>query len=684
MSPRTRLRELWPQQSLGRQITLIAAANGFVLLAGLLVLFGVSERGRVQLEAATGDFVEETRIAERINEAVMAQIVAVTAASTSDDDRRIRRAFVQAGDVVNQQTRLYLRRGLTPAERLELERLREQHQRLEVAAAHAFEVAGTGPEQAEAARRGVFDAASALRAALGDFLGLRERAVLSLAEQQRALLAALRGGAIALLGLMIIGMLLFARFLHRRLTAPLHELALATARVGAGEPGARVEPRHDDELGHLAETFNTMAASVADARRVLEERNTELGEALHRLHDAQADLVQTEKLGALGRMIAGLAHELNNPLASVLGHSELLAARLADGDMPDERELREEFVDPVVLDAARARDLVRNLLQFSRRSAPELEAVALRQAIDVVAGLRRYAFEHAGLELRVRVPPVHVLAERQRLQQVILNLVNNALEAMSAAEPAPGRALEIRGTRENGYVVLVFDDDGPGVMRPDRVFDPFYTTKDVGEGTGLGLTLVHGFVEEFGGDIRVENRPEGGARFTLRLQAAAMPEADTPPVEPAAGPPPEAARGPGPRVLIVEDEAPIRRLQEQILKRAGAVVYLAASGNEAQRFLEGTDVDVIVSDVKMPDGSGIELYEWIQRVKPGLRERVLFVTGNMGDPAVIGIADDEPHRVLAKPFSREEYLERVMELAGVTDDATKPSGAGATERGSRT
>lgn len=660
-----RLRELWPTQSLGRQITLVAAANGFILLAGLLVLFGVSERGRVELEAATGDFVEEMRIAERINEAVLAQLVAVSVASSGEDDERIRRAFVQAGDVVNQQSRLYLRRDLTTAERLELERLREEHQRLEVAAAHAFEIANTSAAQVDAARRGVFAAASDVRDALGAFLRLREEAVLSFAEQQRALLVALRGGAIALLVLMVAGMLLFARFLHRRLTTPLHELALAAASVGAGEPGARVEPRHDDELGHLAATFNTMAGSVAEARRVLEQRNAELGDALQRLRDAQADLVQTEKLGALGRMIAGLAHELNNPLASVLGHSELLAARLADGEVPDERELREEFVDPVVVDAARARDLVRNLLQFSRRSAPDLEAVPLRRAIDVVAGLRRYAFEHAGLQLRVDVPDVHVLAERQRLQQVFLNLVNNALEAMSAAGNIQG-SLDIRAAREGPLVVLVFEDEGPGVARPDRVFDPFYTTKDVGEGTGLGLTLVHGFVEEFGGDIRVDNRPEGGARFTLRLHAADAPALadalDSVPDAPAdiAG---NAAAGP--RVLIVEDEAPIRRLQEQILKRAGATVFLAESGNEGRRFLRDHEVEVVVSDVKMPDGSGVELYEWIGRERPELRERVLFVTGNLGDPAVIAIAEAEPHRVLAKPFSREEFLSRVMEMAGV-------------------
>ena len=665
MSTRTRLRDLWPRASLGRQIALIVAANTLLLLAGLTLLFGVSERRRVRLEAATADFVEEGRIAGRINQAVLEQLIAVSAADGSVDPR-IRENFLAAGEEVNEETRRYLQRDLTAAERLELERIREEHQRLEVAAARAFQIGGT-PEQQNAARQGVFQAAISLRTALADFLGLRQETLHELAEQQRALLAALRFGALGLALVLLAFTLAFAGFLNRRLTVPLRALARATGEVEAGQTVTRVVVRHDDELGHLADSFNRMASSVAEARRVLEQRNTELGEALQRLRDAQADLVQTEKLGALGRMIAGLAHELNNPLASVLGHSELLAARLADGDVPDEEELREEFVEPVVHDASRARDLVRSLLQFSRRSAPELDAVPLADAIGVVEGLRRFAFEHAGAELRVEVPPVHVLAERQRLQQVFLNLVNNALEAMSTAEPAPGRALRIHATRDGGWVTILFDDDGPGVARPDRVFDPFYTTKDVGEGTGLGLTLVHGFIDEFGGDIRVENRAEGGARFAVRLREAeaAAPAIVEAPValerRPATRAP---ARADGPRVLVVEDEAPLRRLQEQILLRIGAEVHLASSGNEAKRMLEELQVDLVVSDVKMPDGNGIELWEWIRRERPELREKVLLVTGNLGDPAVIDIAEQEPERVVGKPFSREEYVERVEAALG--------------------
>ena len=665
MSGRTALRDLWPRASLGRQIALIVAANTLLLLAGLTLLFGVSERRRVRLEAATADFVEEARIAGHINQAVLEQLIAVSAANASGDPG-IRRAFLDAGEVVNEQTRRYLQRDLTAGERLELERIREEHQRLEVAAARAFQVGGT-PAQQDAARQGVFEAAIALRAALADFLGLRQEALHQLAEQQRALLAALRFGALGLALVLLAFTLAFARFLNRRLTVPLRELAHATGQVEAGEAVTRVDVRQDDELGHLADSFNRMASSVTEARRVLEQRNTELGEALQRLRDAQADLVQTEKLGALGRMIAGLAHELNNPLASVLGHSELLAARLADGDVPNEQELRDEFVSPVVHDASRARDLVRSLLQFSRRSAPELEPVPLAEALGVVEGLRRFAFEHAGVELRVEVPSTNVLAERQRLQQVFLNLVNNALEAMSTAEPAPGRALRIHASRDAGWVSIVFDDDGPGVARPDRVFDPFYTTKDVGEGTGLGLTLVHGFIDEFGGDIRVENRADGGARFTIRLREAETPVLTSaePPIAPAqrAAPAQVGASG-APRVLVVEDEAPLRRLQEQILRRIGVEVHLASSGNEAKRILGHLQVDLVVSDVKMPDGTGIELYEWIRRERPDLRERVLFVTGNLGDPAVMDIAEQEPGRVVGKPFTRDEYVARVREALG--------------------
>jgi two-component system response regulator GlrR len=121
--------------------------------------------------------------------------------------------------------------------------------------------------------------------------------------------------------------------------------------------------------------------------------------------------------------------------------------------------------------------------------------------------------------------------------------------------------------------------------------------------------------------------------------------------------------------LVVEDEAPLRRLQEQMLRRMGAEVHLASSGNEAKRMLERLRVDLVVSDVKMPDGNGIELYEWIRRERPELRERVLLVTGNLGDPAVIEIAETEPRRVVGKPFTRDEFVARVREVLGEADGA---------------
>ena len=671
MRPWQRLRGIWPRASLGEQIAILSAADAALLLLGLALLFGVSERSRVRLEAATNDYILEARIAGRINQAVMEQLV-VVAAATGADSPGLRAAFSEAGDRVAQESRRYLQRALTPVERLQVERVREQHQRLEVAAAHAFEAAGRGGARAATARQGVVDAAVGLQSALAAFLAMREQSLARLAEQQASMLAVLGGGALMLALVLVLGTLLFARFLHRRLTLPLHDLSAAAAQVGAGDLGVRVTARHDDEFGALAVSFNRMAESVSDMRGVLEGRNAELQDALQRLRSAQNDLVQTEKLGALGRMIAGLAHELNNPLASVLGHAELLAGRLAEGDPPDSHQLSEEFVDPVVEAASRARDLVRSLLQFSRSSAPELEPVSLAAAMDVVVGLRRFAYEQAGLHLTVDLPDVHVLAERQRLQQVFLNLVNNALEAMTGAgeTPGAGAGLRIHAERNDSTVSIVFEDDGPGMSRPDRVFDPFFTTKDVGEGTGLGLTLVHGFIDEFGGDIRAENRTRGGARFTIRLRLAAEPRQVGPTSAAPAAPVATGTTGtfgtsgttasPGaPRILVVEDEAPLRRLQQAILKRMGAEVELAGSGNEARRRLEQGGVDLIVSDVKMADGSGLELYDWIRRERPELRDRVLFVTGNMGDPAVVEIVQNEPGRVVAKPFTREEYVERV-------------------------
>jgi CheY-like chemotaxis protein len=211
---------------------------------------------------------------------------------------------------------------------------------------------------------------------------------------------------------------------------------------------------------------------------------------------------------------------------------------------------------------------------------------------------------------------------------------------------------------------LVFDDDGPGIEAPDRIFEPFYTTKPVGEGVGLGLAVVYRRMNEFGGSIRAENRPEGGARFVLTFTPAEgsgrTAVADPRPTAPVrVSPPPDGKR---PRILVVEDEAPLRKLQKRLLTQRNADVLLAAGVEEARAILQTTEVDAIVSDVRMPGETGLDLYDWVEREMPALSRHFLFVTGDVGAPELLSLAERRPEIFVHKPFEVEEYLTRVAEV----------------------
>ena len=376
----------------------------------------------------------------------------------------------------------------------------------------------------------------------------------------------------------------------------------------------------------------------------------------------QAELIQAEKLGALGRMTAGLAHELNNPLASVLGYSELMASSLESDAPPGAAELRREYVDPIVREARRARLLVRSLLQFARRSEEEVGPVQLRDALRVVVELRRFAFEQAGVTLDTQeVPDVVVIAERQRLQGVLLNIMNNALDVLAAR---PEGRLVVRAEVDEERVRLSFEDNGPGLPDPDRVFEPFFTTKEVGKGTGLGLALAERFMVSFGGSISATNAPGGGARFTLTFlrsnqQPAPSGTLDTPP---SASNLPLRRATTRQAVLVVEDEPNLQRLHRSLLRRLDVEVLMASNVAEARGLMQTSGLALIISDVKMPGESGLEFYAWVLAEHGELADRFLFVTGDIADETLVLLAESRPDAILLKPFDAREYLARVAAL----------------------
>lgn len=399
---------------------------------------------------------------------------------------------------------------------------------------------------------------------------------------------------------------------------------------------------------------------VTDAHWAAQEIR-ELNEELERrVTKRTAQLLQAEKMSALGRMTAGIAHELNNPLASVLGFGQLLHQRVASGDLPPADLLLADYLDPILTEAERARRVVRAFLRLSRRSEAKLEPLHLPGALEAVAEVRRRAFEVAGLRLSVEeVPDCWVRADEEMLHGTFLNIVNNARDAMKLQGHG---TLHISARLDGEQVHVVLEDDGPGLPDPDQVFEPFYTTKPVGEGVGLGLALVQRFVAEMGGGISAENRAEGGARFEISLRLSPPREArDAEPTARRAGPA-EAVAVAGRTILVVDDEEQLRVLQGRLLRRMDARVVVASSAAEARALLESEAVDAVVCDVKMPGESGPEFYRWLAGAHPELAERFLFVTGVVDADEVMAVTKGRTDLCLWKPFGVDEYAKRIQAL----------------------
>lgn len=646
--------------SLRQRLLIITGGCALVVLLTATALLLGSNRLRGNVTDATAEILEEQRIADRIISGVMRQLVTITSA-TEQGFEPLRPEFEAAGAQVYEGLREYLFRDLSVDERLQIESVKEEHQLLEVAALRAAERQALGDSAGRIEqRREAMAHALELLEAMNGFLEMREADLAAIAvQQERSFRILWLAGSLTLLILAAgIGVFLM-RFVRRRVVAPLATLADTATRFGEGDASARAPAGLDVEFHQLSLAFNRMSERLVAAQGTLATRNTELEEALQHVQEARDELVQSEKLSAVGRMSAGLAHELNNPLAAVVGYAELLATELQDDKAVSAEQVR-SHVEPLVREAMRARQLVRSLLVFSRRAEDGVSPIRLADSLEVVSDLRRRSFEQEGLEFQLDpIPDVAVLAESQRLQGVILNITNNSLQAMRGQ---PASRFRIHGRVQDGRIHLMFDDDGPGIRHPDRIFEPFYTTKEPGEGTGLGLSLAKRFVESFGGEIRVANRPEGGARFTVILAVAdklAEPEVvSRPTVE-------EQPRTSG-VVLVVDDEPELRRLTRRALTLAGMEVVEADSVAAAREVLSRCKVDVVVSDVRMPGESGAKLYRWVAANHPDLAGRFLFVTGDVDVGELADFAAKQPDAMLYKPFSLADLTGRVTALLAAT------------------
>ena len=382
----------------------------------------------------------------------------------------------------------------------------------------------------------------------------------------------------------------------------------------------------------------------------------------------QSKLLQTEKMAALGQLVSGIAHELNNPLTSIQGYAQLLVSRRSSSDrIADARRIS--------LEAARASRIVKNLLLFSREARSERRAVNLNEVIERTIALRAHELkiENIAVDLSFDAALPQALADAAQVQQAVLNLIVNAEQAIQQGRGQGGGQgrIRIRTRRLSGERIgMEISDDGPGIPPEivSRIFDPFFTTKPVGEGTGLGLSIVYGIVQEHGGEVGVESQPGRGATLTVELPALSAAALDYAGEEPAARshtvavvPVPRIVRVASrpERILVVEDEPTVSQLIADVMSEEGHPVETLLDSREALDRLKGNKYDLIICDLKMPHLDGAGLYRELVACGSPLQHRLLFVTGDTMSPRSLEFLTSCGVPYLAKPFLVEELKEAV-------------------------
>ncbi|MFO1061093.1 MAG: IclR family transcriptional regulator C-terminal domain-containing protein [Dongiaceae bacterium] len=377
--------------------------------------------------------------------------------------------------------------------------------------------------------------------------------------------------------------------------------------------------------------------------------------------ERQRELIyHREKLGALGSLLAGVAHELNNPLSVVVAQATLLEELATDPGMAA-RGTR------VRAAAERCSRIVKTFLAMARQRPPTRAAIDVNAAVEAALELLGYGLRTAGIEveraLAPQLPPVW--GDPDQIGQVLTNLIVNAQQAMADWTGPRRLSFATRLDEAAGMVELRAIDSGPGVPDPikPRIFEPFFTTKPVGVGTGLGLSVCHGIVASHGGTIAVDDAPGGGTAFTVRLPIGAAQEAEAP--APRAATP---RRGDG-QILIVDDEPEVAQALADILEGAGFRIDIVDGGAAALEAVRTQDYALVMSDLRMPGMSGIDLYRRLAEIRPELAERFVAITGDTLSTSVQTFLEESRRPCIEKPFVPSEVREMVAVcLAGQTPE----------------
>ncbi|MGD0485167.1 MAG: ATP-binding protein [Gemmatimonadales bacterium] len=373
----------------------------------------------------------------------------------------------------------------------------------------------------------------------------------------------------------------------------------------------------------------------------------------------EAQAIQSEKMAAVGTLVSGVAHELNNPLTSIAGLAEFLLEQ-PEGTVPDRDHLR-----VIAEEAQRAGSIVRNLLTFARKGPAERARLDLGDVIERTLFLMDWELKLQGITLERHVAPdlPAVVGDRQQLQQVVLNLVTNAAQAVAALPAGLPRRVTVSAEAVDERVVVRVADSGLGIPADvlPQVFSPFFTTKSQGEGTGLGLFISYGLVEGHGGTLTAESRPGAGATFTLALPGAGGRAGPAPGMEERGAPAP--AFSPR-RILLVDDDPGVRRLVAALFTHEGHKVDAAPDGDAALRLAREGDYDLVIAD-RRAAAAGAPFLQALERARPGWGPRVIVSTADVqAGPAAGG--PTPAARTLRKPLNLRDLREAAAAVWAAT------------------
>jgi signal transduction histidine kinase len=470
---------------------------------------------------------------------------------------------------------------------------------------------------------------------------------------------------VVILGLFPVAVMLWFRRAHQlHIWSPLEQLHGMVREVRRGNLDVHAAVPDNVELGSVTTAFLAMASELREMRDSLEEK---VRQRAAQLEAAQKDLLRAAKLASLGQLVSGVAHEINNPLTSILGFSEVILAK------PKIEPAARSQIQTIRDEALRLKHLVANLSQFARRTPRQTHRIDLRSIPDRLLELRAYqlAANNIHLDYRRAPRPVWIQGDRDALLQLMLQLVLNAEQAIRDQRETGEIRLSCEST--GGSAVLSVHDNGCGMppeMR-EHIFDPFFTARPTQQGTGLGLSVCHAIVQQHGGEVTVESEVGQGTTICVRLplspkesdasQKPADKDAETEPATPQGKTRSSLASR---RFLVIDDEPDILELISEVISDSGSKVVTLQDSTRLEAILNDTPFDAVLCDLKMPGRDGLSVLRTLREKYPALARHFLLMTGNLADADKASV-DLEGVPILPKPFT----LVRLREmLAQITAD----------------